>query len=79
MRKVKAGEPWRSRDRRDVTYRAPELGPRALNRPLLDRQLLTDRSGLSAVDAVAHLLGLQVQPVRCRSRRGLPGHRLPGR
>ncbi|MEU6777092.1 winged helix DNA-binding domain-containing protein [Streptomyces sp. NPDC046759] len=43
--------------------RAPALDVRALNRATLERQLLLRRSGLSARDAVAHLLGLQAQNV----------------
>ncbi|WP_411081274.1 winged helix DNA-binding domain-containing protein [Streptomyces sp. cmx-18-6] len=37
------------------------LTTRALNRATLDRQLLLRRSGMSAEDAVTHLLGLQAQ------------------
>ncbi|MFF7216943.1 winged helix DNA-binding domain-containing protein [Streptomyces sp. NPDC008238] len=37
------------------------LGRRTLNRALLDRQLLLARSGMSAVEAVGHLVGLQSQ------------------
>jgi hypothetical protein len=37
------------------------LDTRALNRATLARQLLLDRADLSAVDAVAHLCGLQAQ------------------
>ena len=37
------------------------LGPRALNRATLARQLLLDRADLPALDAVAHLGGLQAQ------------------
>src|SRR5687768_1550774 len=39
----------------------PVLSPRALNRALLARQLLLERSDLSAVDTVHHLVGLQAQ------------------
>ncbi|WP_330286906.1 winged helix DNA-binding domain-containing protein [Streptomyces sp. NBC_00576] len=43
---------------------APVLGPRALNRATLARQLLLTRSQMSAKDALAHLLGLQAQNVK---------------
>jgi hypothetical protein len=37
------------------------LGPRALNRATLARQLLLDRAPMTALDAVRHLAGLQAQ------------------
>lgn len=37
------------------------LGARALNRATLARQLLLERSGMSVVEAVTHLIGLQAQ------------------
>jgi hypothetical protein len=39
------------------------LSTRALNRALLDRQLLTERSGQTAEAAITHLVGLQAQAV----------------
>ena len=40
------------------------LTARARNRALLARQLLLERSGLSAYDAVEHLVGLQAQSIQ---------------
>lgn len=40
------------------------LGPRALNRALLARQLLLERASMSALDALTHLVGLQAQAPR---------------
>ncbi|MFD8294259.1 winged helix DNA-binding domain-containing protein [Streptomyces lavendulae] len=42
----------------------PVLGTRSLNRATLARQLLLSRAGMSAEDAVAHLVGLQAQNVK---------------
>ncbi|RFU84679.1 winged helix DNA-binding domain-containing protein [Streptomyces triticagri] len=40
------------------------LGPRALNRATLSRQLLLDRAPMRAGDALTHLVGLQAQNVK---------------
>jgi Winged helix DNA-binding domain len=44
-----------------VTGAADVLGPRALNRALLARQLLLERGAMTVEDAVEHLVGLQAQ------------------
>ncbi|MEY7976831.1 winged helix DNA-binding domain-containing protein [Streptomyces pilosus] len=53
-----------TKTKRSATPSAGVLGVRALNRATLERQLLLRRSPMSAVDATAHLLGLQAQNVK---------------
>lgn len=48
-------------NRADATTSLPMLSQRALNRALLDRQMLLERSSRSVPRAVEHLFGLQAQ------------------
>ncbi|GGX31368.1 winged helix DNA-binding domain-containing protein [Streptomyces lomondensis] len=50
--------------KRSVPRTAPHLGPRALNRATLDRQLLLRPARMSVAAAVEHLVGLQAQNVK---------------
>src|SRR5690554_1994331 len=59
MRLGCAGVERSVRDGMDMT--SPNLGDRALNRALLGRQLLLERSTLTPVAAIEHLIGLQSQ------------------
>ncbi|HEV8527446.1 MAG TPA: crosslink repair DNA glycosylase YcaQ family protein, partial [Actinomycetes bacterium] len=44
-----------------ASHPAEPISQRALNRALLDRQLLLQRSSTRAVDAIDHLVGMQAQ------------------